>query len=125
MEVATLSVLELPRRLLYGYLRLLGLGLLIVYSLWQRFWDSVQPTIRPLREVYENVNHKSVTLACVVEQCVKVVVMISLLYYKLLVTVWETVLRPFQPQLEQLRKFLADVERDYRQVTPSTAPKED
>jgi hypothetical protein len=66
------DIIDAPRRLLYAYLRIMGLGLLIIYSLWLRLWDNMQPAVRPVRDIYDNVNHKGVSLATILEQAVRV-----------------------------------------------------
>ena len=67
-----MGVLDLPRSLVHGYLRLVGLSVLVAYSLWLRLWDSVKPALAPVLNVHSAIDSDEVTVPSIVQQIVKV-----------------------------------------------------
>ena len=62
---------------MYNYLRIVGLMMLILYSLAQRAWASVKPSLSPITTIHDNIDPDKVQVVSIVQQFVKVVFVVG------------------------------------------------
>ncbi|KAK7094281.1 uncharacterized protein [Littorina saxatilis] len=112
-----MGVLDVPRKLVHSYLRVVGLTMLIAYSLVQRAWLALRPSLSPIFNIHDTIDPDTVTVNSVLQQLVKVVLLVGVMYWRLLQAVWDTVTSPFKAQLTAVQNFFEGLSAEYQEVT--------
>ncbi|KAL8564967.1 hypothetical protein ACOMHN_019869 [Nucella lapillus] len=98
-----MGVVEIPRKLVHNYFRFVGLGVLLVYAVLERGWNSyVRPALGPVESVYETIDRDKLTVVTIANALTRALLMVGMLYWRMVTSLWQSLTSPFRKQIDEM-----------------------